>query len=405
MSALEIFSTEFANCKILPKVIAQNTPYNFIVGGRNGHKSTEIQTFLFLQWLKIKSQFLLIRRRTSHSVNNWFSGHFNAILSQTDYYIEFVKKIEDTDKYTGYFIIKKHSDEEYSEIFGKVCFLSVEDTYRSNEIKNIDNLTYCVYEECIAKTNNKYLENEPQLLSDTISTFARSKNITIFCIGNTNAGQENNPLFHFYGLNEWDYKQGDLIVDYLYNSKNKATLYLPYNLEKSVNYADVNGNNVGTSGEWQQPRRFLNTKIDDSYNNINYELIFRNKKYFVYYNESEDFYYITTEEKYKGDEPNTIKELLKQYNIDYSKFDINIIARLFPKYFDLNNNFINHNKKTENIIIDMNEGLTQQKLIENNTVTKRRKLYNILTENYYYCSNKALLFVIEQNVKDYLKGV
>lgn len=405
MTALEIFSNEFNNCKILPKVIKQNTPYSFIVGGRNGHKSTEIQTFLFLEWLKNKSQFLLIRRRTSHSVNNWFSGHFNAVLSQTDYYIEFVKKIEDTDKYTGYFIIKKRNNEKYNQIFGKVCFLSVEDTYRSNEIKNINNLKYCVYEECIAKTNNKYLIDEPQLLSDTISTFARSKNITVFCIGNTNKGQENNPLFHYYGLNEWDYKQGDLIVDYLYNSHNKATLYLPYNLENNVNYADINGNNVGTSGEWDLPIRYLKTQLNNNFNNLNFELLFRGKKYFLYYNENEDFYYITDEEKYKGDEPNNLNELKIKYGFNILDYDVNIWALLFPKYFDINKNFINLNKQNENIIINMNEGLTQSELIKNNTVSKRKKLYDILTENYYYCSNKALLFVIENNVKNYLKGV
>lgn len=409
MTDLELFTNEFAKCSIIPKVVKQNTPYNFIVGGRNGHKSTEMQIFLFIKFLENNEQFLLLRRKTSHTVNTWLSSYFNKLLEKSDYYIEFKAKMLKTDKHTGYFIVKKHSDNKYNQIWGKVAFLSVEDTYRSNEIYEMQELKYIVNEECIATDNYKYLPNEPQKIVDTISTFARSKNVITFFIGNTNPNQENNPLFHFYGLDEWEYKQGDLIVDYLDGTTTKATLYLPFNLEKTQDYQQVKGNNVGINGEWKQPKRYLNNPLSFFLNVSNpyFEIVYKNKKYYLYSvldKNNNSYYYITNEFYLRGRFPNNIDELKKQLPIQHKNYSNELLRCVYPQYFDINCNFINLNPpiKITKVLLG---NVTQYDIIKNDNNNKRDKLIQLLIDNYYYCNKKTLLFELETIVKDNIKEV
>ena len=63
---------------------------------------------------------------------------------------------------------------------GRYCALNLYERYKSQVFKNCGNI---VYEEFL--TDKVYLNNEPKLLMQFVSTVARDRDINVFMIGNT----------------------------------------------------------------------------------------------------------------------------------------------------------------------------------------------------------------------------
>lgn len=419
--AIKVFDTEYKKLKIIPKLEAENSTYNFAIGGRNGHKSTEMQIALLYHYLHESTQFLLIRRKTNNTVNvNWFTPYFKKLLKKAGLYIDFKKKLIDSDKYTGYFLIGAIDDIETEEpaILGKVCFLSVEQTYRSNENELLDKLHIAVLEECITKDKKEYLLNEPQLLVDTISTQMRSKQCKVFLIGNTNAGQENNPYFHYFEIDNYDFKTNDLLTFKPGENLAQISLYLPPNFEANteLEYQKIKGNTVGTTGEWLPNKRLMQEPLNNleaEYEFLNVIINYRNKQYYFYNvtgnGYKRKYYYITTEKPtIISANPLNLDEFRSSLPPSQQDFKNNLLRYLYPNKFKINENtgvieFIPSSINEDIEIININDSYSELEKAKQDYYYNIDKIIQMLTQQYYFCSSKALLYWLQENIKEYLK--
>ena len=57
--------------------------YYFIIGGRNGRKSTKIQLKMLKKYFKKKTKFILLRRKVDEIVSkNWFTPYVQNLLKE-----------------------------------------------------------------------------------------------------------------------------------------------------------------------------------------------------------------------------------------------------------------------------------------------------------------------------------
>ena len=268
--------------------------YNFIVGGRNGRKSSNIQLKILNDYFTNSNMFLLIRRKTDETVSEkWFTPYVTKYIKQHyNKLIVFKKSLVKGERYTGYFLLTD-KDGKKPQIIGKVMYLSCEQKYKSNEAEMYQDLKNVVYEEFIAKENKAYLFDEVQSLVNLISTVFRNRQAVIYLIGNTLTGQATNPYFRYFELDDLELKVNDLI---LIENEFKIKILIAYvaNVLPSdiPEYQQIKNNLVGTTGEWKEDNNLLKQDINNinaEIETINLKLQYRNKIYYIYSILEKDF--------------------------------------------------------------------------------------------------------------------
>lgn len=391
--------------------------YNFIIGGRNGRKSTKIQLKMIDRYFKKKRKFILLRRKTDETVSaNWFTPYVQTWLKEEKKKkIEFKKSLIKGERYTGYFIISNLDGSE-SDVIGKLMFLSCEQKYKSNEDISYSEYESVVYEEFIANTDKDYLPNEPQRLVNIISTIFRDRQATIYLIGNTLDGQETNPYFRFFELDDME-----LAVNNYYLLENeykiKISLFYVANVVSSIpEYQKIKGNLVGTTGEWKEDRHTLQQDLNDIKGTIDtlpLILIYRNTEYYIYQIHEDGFkrdYIYITPQLYLKNGITSLEEFRKTLCERHQNYAVKLLANIYPERFRYS--FTTHKFefipdkpriKFEKFIISDSE--LKKENSKNDNVRKLELLNQYLYNIQVFTTSKSLIYWLQNERKEYIKNL
>lgn len=391
--------------------------YYFIIGGRNGRKSTKIQLKMLKKYFKNKSKFILLRRKIDETVSeNWFTPYVQNLLKEKyKKKIEYKKTIRKGERYTGYFIISD-LDGKNADILCKVMFLSVEQKYKSNEDISYTEYNVVVYEEFIANSDKDYLNNEPQRLVNIISTIFRDRQATIYLIGNTLDGQETNPYFRFFELDDMDLQVNNYYV--LENEyKIKIALFYVANVLKTIpEYQKIKNNMVGTTGEWKENRHILKedlNKINATIETLPLILIYRNTEYYIYKileNGFEREYIYITPQLYIKNGIASLDDFRKTLCERHKNYAIKLLAAIYPERFTYsykthNFEFIPDTTKIkfEKFIISDSE--LKKESVKNDNIKKLELLNQYLYNIQVFTTSKSLIYWLQNERKEYIKNL
>lgn len=391
--------------------------YNFIIGGRNGRKSTKIQLKMLKKYFKKKTKFILLRRKIDETVSeNWFTPYVQNLLKEKyKKKITYKKTIKKGERYTGYFIISD-LDDKNADILCKLMFLSVEQKYKSNEDINYSEYDNVIFEEFIANNDKDYLNKEPQRLVNIISTIFRDREANIYLIGNTLDGQETNPYFRFFELDDMELQVNNYYV--LENEfKIKIALFYVANVLKSIpEYQKIKNNMVGTTGEWKENKHILKEDL----NNLNATietlpliLVYRNTEYFIYKILENGFkreYIYITPQLYIKNGITSLDDFRKTLCERHKNYAVKLLATVYPERFTYS--YITHNFefipdtakiKFEKFIISDSE--LKKESVKNDNVRKLELLNQYLYNIQVFTTSKSLIYWLQNERKEYIKNL
>lgn len=401
----------------IKKLDSENAIYNFIIGGRNGRKSTKIQLKMLQKYFKNKTKFILLRRKIDETVSeNWFTPYIQNLLKEKyKKKIEYKKTIKKGERYTGYFIISD-LDGKNADILCKLMFLSVEQKYKSNEDVSYSEYNAVVYEEFIANSDKDYLNNEPQRLVNIISTIFRDRQATIYLIGNTLDGQETNPYFRFFELDDMELQVNNYYV--LENEyKIKIALFYVANVLKTIpEYQKIKNNMVGTTGEWKENRHVLKedlNKLNATIETLPLILIYRNTEYYIYKvleNGFEREYIYITPQLYIKNGIASLDDFRKTLCDRHKNYAVKLLAAIYPERFTYsyqthNFEFISDTAKMkfEKFIISDSE--LKKESVKNDNVRKLELLNQYLYNIQVFTTSKSLIYWLQNERKEYIKNL
>lgn len=391
--------------------------YYFIIGGRNGRKSTKIQLKMLKKYFKKKTKFILLRRKTDETVTkNWFTPYVQKLLKEKyKKKIKYKKTIIKGERYTGYFIISD-LDDKNADILCKIMFLSVEQKYKSNEDINYSEYGAVVYEEFIANNDKDYLDKEPQRLVNIISTIFRDREATIYLIGNTLDGQETNPYFRFFELDDIELQVNDYYI--LENEyKIKIALFYVANILKTIpEYQKIKNNMVGTTGEWKENKHILKedlNKLNATIETLPLILIYRNTEYYIYKileNGFEREYIYITPQFYVKNGITSLDDFRKTLCERHKNYAVKLLAAVYPERFTYsykthNFEFIPDTAKIkfEKFIISDSE--LKKESVKNDNVRKLELLNQYLYNIQVFTTSKSLIYWLQNERKEYIKNL
>lgn len=152
--------------------------YYIIFGMRSNGKSYSVKHFCLEQFAETGSQFIYLRRWETETRKSKVEQYFADVN---------VKKIFGRNGYidcvSGKIMLHlMNEDEGYDKpvIVGYACNLATQAHYTGMSYPNVQDV---IFEEFISR--DSYIENEPSILMDFISTVARDRDIRVWCIGNT----------------------------------------------------------------------------------------------------------------------------------------------------------------------------------------------------------------------------
>lgn len=388
------------------KIKPLRATYNFIVGGRGTHKTTDFNIFAVDDFIENGNQFILLRRKTSSLVNeNWFTPFAKKYIEeQYNKRVVYSTRLLDNDnkknvKYFGYFYLQDLETEKL-DLIGGNCFLSCEQNYKSNENDLLVNADKLVFEEFIANTQFAYLENEIDKLLSLISTFFRNRNCTVYLIGNTLKGQENNPYFSYFSIDDIELK------------KNKAYAFRPApNLAKlGIFYTDnvkndnipehqkIKGNAVGLNEGWKTTDGIVeNFDNFESVEFSNFVLKFRGRLYYVYFcqitNNSDTFVYISKKRKVMKYYP--LREFIeKNVNPKHYNYSKDALYFLYPQLKSLKFSDVKEISLDNSKLIDFELDNTIDK-VKNNYFSNLSAFQEAIYNYPLTADDKAILFFIK----------
>lgn len=307
-----------------------NAEYNFIISDRGGRKSSLVQELLIENWIKsnYQPQFCLLRTKTDEYISEyWFSSYI-----RNKYNIKWQIGKESRYIHKLYGIIKGEK-----KLFGYITFLSVSKKLKSNEIKELKNIDYYIWEECIPEQT---IEQRPQALKSylkelyqiesIVSTFSRGRaDVKIIALGNDIKGNLLNPVTYTTGI--LDKLEIDKKINGIFELNFKHTFSFYYN----------------QYDETKTPNWFNNDDIF-SFDEINknltkYKVVLQlsDKLYYIYFNE---FYSQVCEKNLINPKQSEIEELSNYINAEkielYKNSDI-IKRTQFLNLWRLNNPDLN----------------------------------------------------------------
>lgn len=163
------------------KILSLNCPINILYGGRSIGKSYAIKTHLISEAFKTGRKFIYLRRWEEDIKNTLVEGYFNDIQ-------DWIEKLTN-GQYNTISCYRKHIHLSYIDDDGELTrgteigmtmAISKSERYKSMQFPDYHNI---LFEEFVTK--QFYVNNEPNVLLDIVSTVFRDRMGCIFCIGNT----------------------------------------------------------------------------------------------------------------------------------------------------------------------------------------------------------------------------
>ena len=163
----------------LEKLLSKEAQYNILLGMRANGKSFAVKEFVLTNAYHDKGKFIYMRRYRedvkTNDVNSYFSDMPISSITQSEY--------QGVVCYQGTLYFCNYTDDfravKGKEI-GRVVYLSGMEHFKSQAFPDI---TDVIFEEFVTK--RLYLNDEPGLLQNFISTIARDRNIRVWMIANT----------------------------------------------------------------------------------------------------------------------------------------------------------------------------------------------------------------------------
>ena len=228
----------------ISNLLSTGAEYLMLLGMRSNGKSYQVKKTL-IEDAMLGNKFVYLRRWKADLKQKYVTSYFEdmPIPELTGYKYDGVKA------YNGFIYLVATEDGEIKEKkeVGRYCALNEAERYKSQTFPEYKNI---VYEEFI--TDSIYLDDEPRLLQQFVSTVARLEKIRVFLVGNTLSRVC--PYF-----NEWcldgvlKQKQGtieiyhyhtekdetvDIAVEYCENTNNENVMFFGQSAKQII------------SGEW-----------------------------------------------------------------------------------------------------------------------------------------------------------
>lgn len=229
----------------ISNLLKTDADYMMLLGQRSNGKSYQTKETILKDAINNGIKFVYLRRWVADLKTKAVEDYFADMPLK-----KYAKEYDELMAYRGYiYLVKKDKNgivKKKLEI-GRYCALNEYERYKSQAFPNFRNI---VYEEFI--TDALYLDDEPRLLQQFVSTVLRLEKGKVFLIGNTLSRVC--PYFHEWSLDGvLKQKQGTIEL-YHYNTLDKHVVTI------AVEYcANTNNENVmffGTaskqivSGEW-----------------------------------------------------------------------------------------------------------------------------------------------------------
>lgn len=217
----------------ITNLLSTNAQYLMLLGQRSNGKSYQVKKTVLESAYKDQGLFVYLRRYRADLKQAYVTSYFDdmPILSITNGEYDSIRAINGSI----YFV---ELDEEgvisKRKLCGRYCALNEAERYKSQVFKGYNSI---VYEEFI--TDQFYLNDEPRLLQQFVSTVARLDEIKVFLVGNTLTRVC--PYFHEWCLEGvLKQKQGTIelyhyhtdddsvvtiAVEYCSNANNKNTMF------------------------------------------------------------------------------------------------------------------------------------------------------------------------------------
>lgn len=217
----------------LDKLLSKKAQYNILLGMRSNGKSYAVKEYVLKKAYEHKGNFIYMRRYREYVKTADVESYFDDMP---------IKKITHGDFegvccYRGVIYFCNYDDNDKSidkmEI-GRAVYLSGMEHFKSQAFPTI---TDVIYEEFV--TNGLYLDNEPNMLQNFISTVARDRNINVWMIANTISRVC--PYFSEWQLKNIP-KQAQNTID-IYEFKRKDINNIEYTTKIAVEYCE----NVGST--------------------------------------------------------------------------------------------------------------------------------------------------------------
>lgn len=227
--------------------------YNILLGERSNGKSYSVKEECLINAYKSNDMFGYMRRYQfdvkSSDVEAYFSDM--PITSYTN------GEYETISVYRGRIYFANYTN-DFKIVRGKMCgyifYLSGLEHFKSQAFNTITTL---IFEEFITK--RQYLDNEPALLQQFVSTIARRRRIHVYMIGNTI--NRLCPYFTEWSLRNIPKQKQGTIETYNFKTDQVDENLQPITIKIAVEFCENSGNNskmffgnVGkniTSGTWE----------------------------------------------------------------------------------------------------------------------------------------------------------
>ena len=216
----------------ISEMLKTNAEYMMLLGQRSNGKSYQVKKTVLEDFYFNETKFIYLRRWKADikqkEVSTYFDDipiakytnrEYNSVRAMNGFI--YLCKIED-----GLIVEKRE--------MGRYCALNEYERYKSQVFMNYKNI---VYEEFI--TDSIYLNDEPKLLQQFVSTVARLDKIRVFLIGNTltrvcpyfhewcleNVLKQKQGTIEIYKYHMEDNVEVKIDVEYCANTNNKNTMF------------------------------------------------------------------------------------------------------------------------------------------------------------------------------------
>ena len=169
----------------LDKILSYNAFLNFIVGSRGIGKTYSTSKFVTKQFLKKNCQFVYIRRFKSE-LKEGLDDFYDSLIKNDEF-----KKHKFSRKGNELLIDDK--------VVGYGLTLTQAQTIKGS---NFPNVKYIIFDEFLIEEDGHhfYLKNEVKMFLSMIESIARTRDVIVFCLGNSTSIY--NPYFLFFNIEQ-----------------------------------------------------------------------------------------------------------------------------------------------------------------------------------------------------------
>ena len=216
----------------ISEMLKTKAEYMMLLGQRSNGKSYQVKKTVLEDFYYNGTKFIYLRRWKADIKQKEVSTYFDDIPIS-----KFTNREYNSVKAMNWFIyLCKIEDGVIVEKLemGRYCALNEYERYKSQVFMNYKNI---VYEEFI--TDSIYLNDEPKLLQQFVSTVARLEKIRVFLIGNTltrvcpyfhewcleNVLKQKQGTIEIYTYHMEDNVEVKIAVEYCANTNNKNTMF------------------------------------------------------------------------------------------------------------------------------------------------------------------------------------